>query len=232
MYKWCVLILFIFFSVPALAGDSFVFTTPDNQDNDRNQALNIILMECFNRLDLDLEIVIRPSIRALEEAHEHLADGTFVRVEGLSQTYPDLLMVPEPLTVTDLVAFSRYTDIQVNGWESLLSYKLAWVRGWQICERHLGQAQKISRFSDEFLLLKFLSHGRADVGIFSLQSGMKALKELNITNVHPLSPPLNETKLYLYINSSHAAIIPSIAKTLKEMKTDGTYQRIMNQFGF
>jgi polar amino acid transport system substrate-binding protein len=43
-----------------------------------------------------------------------------------------------------------------------------------------------------------------------------------------LSPALKDVDMYLYLHKKHEALVPRLAKALRDMKADGTYNRIMS----
>jgi polar amino acid transport system substrate-binding protein len=209
--------------------DVFSFTTADSQTHPRSVAMNAIVTECFNRMGHTANIHPMPSERSLYNANAGVQDGNFVRTMGISAAYPNLIAVPEPLSENVIVAFSKYPAIKVNGWESLLPYNVVWVRGWKNCDRELKEAKTITRVPNEELLFRFLSEGRADVGVFGLDTGVQKLRELAIINVHPITPPIAESTLHLYVHKSHAHLVDQISATIRAIKLDGTYKKLLDQ---
>jgi polar amino acid transport system substrate-binding protein len=47
-----------------------------------------------------------------------------------------------------------------------------------------------------------------------------------LRDIKLLEPPLARVDFYLYMHKKHAPIIPEIAGAIREMKRDGTKQRI------
>ena len=46
--------------------------------------------------------------------------------------------------------------------------------------------------------------------------------------IAPVSPALKDVDMYLYLHKKHQALAPRLAQALKDMKADGTYNRIMS----
>jgi polar amino acid transport system substrate-binding protein len=138
--------------------------------------------------------------------------------------------VPEYLALEALTAFSTNPGLKINGWDSLLPYHVAWVDGREICKDRLGHATKITLEHNEVALLRFLAENRAQVGVLGLRKGRTLLQRLNITNVHPLSPPLEIAQLYLYLHKKHEALVPRVTAMLRTLKKDGTYEAIRQHF--
>ena len=214
----------------AWAGDVITLGTADDQDSPSSLTTNLFLTECFHRLNFKLVILPRPSKRSIFEADQGAVDGDFSRTEAVAKVYPNLIRVPEHISSEFLAAFSTDPGLKIDGWDSLLPYHVAWVNGREICKDHLGHAARTSTGSNETVLLRFLSEDRAQVGVLGLDKGRALLLRLNITNVYPLSPPLEKAKLYLYLNKKHQALVPEVACMLRKMKKDGTYEAIRKHF--
>ncbi|WP_031484799.1 substrate-binding periplasmic protein [Maridesulfovibrio frigidus] len=230
-YLVLLIILNFLFTMPAVAGTtSMSFTTGDPLNDNRTKAMEELLTICFERMGIKIDVMPMPSERSLYNANAGTQDGNFLRTEGISKSYPNLIKVPEPFFANTIVAFSHNKNIKIDGWKSLLPYRVAWVKGWKNCERELSTAKSVTQVRNEKALFLFLEKKRADVGVFGLHTGSVMLKKLNITSVYPLSPAIVVSNLYLYVNKKHASMIPQIVKTIKEMKLDGTFGKVINKF--
>ena len=171
-----------------------------------------------------------PSKRSMINANSGIEDGNFLRTDKLSYAFPNLVIVPERLSVNRVVVFSKNEKIKINGWKSLFQYHVAYVNGWKNCERELKGHNSITTVKNEYLLFTLLENNRADVGIFGLFTGTEVLNKLGYTSIKAIEPPIVTNDLYLYVHKKHAALIPKIVKTLQAMKQDGTYRNIVNQY--
>ncbi len=217
------------FPTQAFAGNTLVLSTEKYTATPHTMLMNAIITEALKRLGYKTVLRRLPSKRALYEANSGEVDGNFLRNSSLSHNYPNLIMVPEPITHISMVAFSKHEDIRVNGWNSLLPLRVVWIRGWQICENKLVNARKISRVNNVDQLFNFLEEDRADVGIFIKELGVETLREMRIKNIHPLLAPIYEYDLFLYLHKKHAKIVPQVAETLHAMKEDGTFQALRDR---
>jgi len=130
-------VLFFILSSSSIAQTTLTFTTADDQNHNRAKAMNAVLSECFNRMNIRINIFPMPSKRSLINADNGTEDGNFVRTEGITLAYPNLIQVPERISVNQIVAFSKNEIIQIDGWKSLLKYHVVYVNGWKNCEREL-----------------------------------------------------------------------------------------------
>ena len=224
------LLLFVSLSSSSLAQTTLKFTTADNQTFSRSKCMNAVLIECFNRMGLRLEIIHIPSKRSLINANIGTEDGNFVRTEGISAQYPNLIKVPEKISENRIVAFSKNTGIKVDGWQSLLKYQVAYINGWRNCERELRQSKTKISVKNEALLFTLIEKNRVDVGVFGQSTGVEVLKLLGYSDIKALEPPIVVSSLFLYVHKKHEKLIPEIVKTLRGMKGDGTYKKLRDQY--
>ena len=223
-------LLFFSLSSSSLAQTTYKFTTADNQTFSRSKSMNAVLTECFHRMGLRLVIIHVPSKRSLINANIGIEDGNFVRTEGISAQYPNLIKVPEKISENRIVAFSKNTGIKVDGWQSLLKYQVAYINGWRNCERELQQSKTKISVKNEALLFTLIEKNRVDVGVFGQSTGVEVLKMLGYSDIKALEPPIVVSSLFLYVHKKHEKLIPEIVKTLRGMKEDGTYKKIRDQY--
>ena len=223
----------LLFMLPSLvfSQQTLTFTTADNQDHPRSVAMNGVVTEIFKRMGIEIKIIPMPSKRSLINANKGIEDGNFVRTKGITARFPNLLMVPERLSINYIVAFSKNRNILVNGWKSLNSFHVVCVNGWRNCERELPAPKQKTIVKNDTLLFTLLEKNRADVGIFGRSTGQATLKKLGVKDISPLDPPIVVSDLFLYIHKKYKSLIPAISSTLRQMKNDGTYQQILTDAG-
>lgn len=214
---------------PALCG-TLVLSTDDAAPiatTDHTGIGDRSVIEAFRRLGLALEIVNFPSERALINANEGVEDGSYSRVEGLEQQYPNLIRVAEELTTFEFVAFSAGARFKTTDWRSLQPYTVGIVTGWKILERNITAVKSLTKVRDEKLLFGLLAAGKADVVVYARLQGRVVLQQLGMRGITELEPPLAVKSMYLYLHKRHAGLVPRLEQTLREMKKDGTMQRIV-----
>ena len=189
-----------------------------------------LMIEAFRRVGRAVRIETPPAERGLINANEGIDDGDGPRIESIDQQYSNLVRVPEPLFDLDFVAFSEQ-DIPIDGWQSLLPYDVAIVRGWKILEANLAGVHSLVRVRTPELLFRLLANHRADVVVIERMIGQSLVHSMNLTRVRALSPSLAIRRSYLYLNRKHADLVPALATALSAMKQDGTFARIFARAG-
>jgi polar amino acid transport system substrate-binding protein len=185
-----------------------------------------IVIEAFRRIGVAVKLVQLPSERALQNADKGIDDGNYVRIAGLAGLYPNLIMVPEPMSEFAFIAFTRDPELKAAAWADLRKHRAAIVIGWKIAEQHLEGAPSLTRVRDEESLFTLLDKGRVEVVVSSLHSGAAIIRAHGYTGVRALAPPLSVQPMYLYLNKKHAALVPKLAEALRNMRRDGTLQRL------
>lgn len=187
-----------------------------------------ILQEAYRRLGIPLAAMPLPAERSLSYSSSGKTDGEVVRIAGLEKSYPTLVRVPEPLLEVRIYAFTTGAHLPVNGWSSLMPYRLCIRNGLRTTLQHTeGMRREIT--NSERQLFAMLRAGRCDMAILSHESWL-LIDKLQMGPLLALEPALSSEPLYHYLYIRQAALAPKLARVLRDMKRDQTTQRIQAQF--
>jgi len=170
-----------------------------------------------------------PVGRSLIRVNQGIDDGDGPRIGGLSSSFSNLVQVPEPFGDFVFGAFTENRDIRIDGWESLSDLNVAYIIGWKIFDQKVRHAKSITRVSNMTLLFGLLEKGRTDVVLITKLPGYEMIEKLNLEGVRFVEPPLAVEPNFLYLNKRYEALAPVLAETLREIKKDGTYQRLYDE---
>lgn len=191
-------------------------------------ALQLIAQEALRRLNLELELVTLPSARSLAAADAGEVDGEGLRVAGLSAQYPQLVQVPEPFVRISFVAFSRDATIALEGgWSALKPHRVAFINGWKMFEANAGAARAVHKVERPEQLFQMLDAGHVDLALYTRADGVALARRMGLASLAPLNPALKDVDLFLYLNRRHEALVPRLAATIRQMKVDGSYNRML-----
>ena len=143
------------------------FAGPPYSTTEKSGMYDLILKEAFARLGREIDIIQLPAERSLTNANQGITDGDFVRISGLEKIYPNLVRVPEKIVDFDFIAFSRHINIKTTGWETLIPYDIAIVRGWKILEKNIVGTQSLVRAKNQQILFTLLDKDRTDIVVYS-----------------------------------------------------------------
>ncbi len=202
------------------------FAGPPLSNPEQSGMYDLILKEAFNRLGREIDIIQLPAERSLTNANNGITDGDFVRISGLDTIYPNLIRVSEKITDFEFVAFARHMDFKTTDWKTLIPYHVAIVRGWKILEENITDTQSLVRAKNQDILFTLLDKDRTDIVVYSRYEGYSVIKALGMEGVKALEPPLAVREMFLYLNKKHIKLAPLVAAAFKDMKDDGTYEKI------
>lgn len=193
--------------------------------------IDLIIKEVFSRIGIKVEIILVASTHALAKANKGLYDGDIMRVGGASRNYPNLIQVPETIYDFDFVAFSKNLNIPLTDWEGLKPYRVAVPAGWVETDNHVTEenTKTLVRLGSPFKLFNTLKKNKTDLIIYERLMGYELIKELGLSDIHVLEPPLSSKKMYLYLHKKHKDLVPRAAEATRAMKQDGTFQKIVDK---
>ena len=224
-------LLLVFGLAPAVAGNPTLTLSTNNTPLDR-KALEQLSQESLRRIGVDLKLVSLPSERSLTAANLGEVDGEGLRVGGLGGPdgpYPNLIQVPERFVRISFVAFAKNATISLdNGWDSLKPYRIAFTNGWKMFEANAQGARVVNKVDKPEQLFRMLDEGRVDLVLYTHADGLLLARNLGLTSVAPLSPALKEVDMYLYLHKKHQALVPKLTQAIRDLKADGSYNRILS----
>jgi polar amino acid transport system substrate-binding protein len=186
------------------------------------------LQEAFKRIGLKFELVFTGSAqRALVMANED-GDGDASRVPAIKQIAPkdteNLIRIPEAIGSIKFFVYTRGKVSAVNGFKSLGDFRNGFRVGTKILEKNIP-GERIM-LPDASRLFRMLDDGRLDAVVERVFIADKILKENDYPGITRLTPPLVDLPTYSFIQKKYKALIPEIAEALKQMKADGTFEKI------
>ena len=184
-----------------------------------------LAMELFTRLGLKPVIENVPAERGLRNLDQGIDDAILSRVAGLEKFYPNIVMIDEVANQRDYVAFTR-NNIVIRNWDDLKNYDVAHIIGWKIFDNHADKYRTLIKVREPEQLFQLLERDRVDVVLYGLAAGQWMIRELGISNIHPVHPPLARKNKYFYLNKKHAHLVPKANEVLRQIKQDGTYNKL------
>jgi polar amino acid transport system substrate-binding protein len=194
---------------------------------DRQGFLDRLIPEVFRRIGVEAEAVqYDASARANINANSGIDDGVAMRVKGLDKNFPNLLRVEEKIIDNEFVAYALEANFATTGFDTLLPYQVAYITGWKVFNDAILPGTAVTRVPDAEQLFSLLANGRTDVVLFERWQGQHILRQRKL-DAHMLLPPLVSTEMFMYLHRKHATLVGPAARALREMKADGSYQRIL-----
>jgi len=192
-----------------------------------------ILTEAFRRNDVTFHAIYQPSLRSLLSSNSGTTDGELHRVYDFKKVsegkYPNLIRIESELLSIWLSAFAT-KDININSFDDLKGYHVAYYRGRSNVNKLLAKvlpSESIHAVTTDVQAFKMLAAGRIDIVISESREGKRVIAaKFTSTSIREIAK-LNETKIYSYINKRHKSLAFKVAKTIEEMKIDGSFLKII-----
>jgi len=231
---WIVLTLFLLAIEYVHAEESNVLilnsaAEPPLSTNSLDGFIDLLVKEALSRINLQLHTVRLPAERALRDSNSGQIDGEIIRVSGLEQSYTNLIPVPEKLMDLEFVAFSQKAIDLKSGWHGLAGYSIGFINGWKILENNVPKEAEITKVQTQSQLFTLLSRDRVDIVIYEHWGGIHLIKAFDLVQAKAIQPPLAVSSMHIYLNKKHRPLVAKLNQALKDMKSDGTYQKIYNQ---
>lgn len=216
----------IIYTTPSNAQDIIELSCPHDYLTEMSAR---VLTEAYHRIGITLKLRIVPAERSLYQSNSGDTDGEVGRIQGIEQTYTNLIKVPTPVSYFEVMAFTKNLKFQVNGWESLKPYRIVARRGIKYAEKNTENMNR--EFTDSYKqAFKLVDLGRADICISSKINGILNIKNLNLKNINALEPPIQKFNLYHYIHKKNIRILPKIDSSLRGMHEDGLIEKIRKDY--
>ncbi len=192
-----------------------------------------LIEELKKRSGIEIELEKLPSLRSLLYADKGIIDGELSRIKTLStdKNYSNLKIVDAPwLEATFKVIVKKDSPINITGWESLKYYRFCYKRG-NILIKNMMDANNVSGYdlATPMQALKQIVNDRCDVTAYWYEhytpEDLRYMKDNNLVAVHDLVI----MEGFIYLHESKRQFIAEINRALREIKRDGTREKIFDE---
>ncbi len=184
-----------------------------------------VLKNAYQQLGVEVAAKKYPGIRSLVIANEGVqVDGEVMRKAGITQQYPNLIQVPVPVFEAKMVAFTRPDrELVIENWDALKRYRVGGRRGIASIENRLKGFDSVTWVDEQKQIYQMLKYGRIDVAVLPEMVAKTVAIRTGVA-IKILSPALEVVPLYHYLHKRHAAVVPQLTETLREMERTGSIE--------
>jgi polar amino acid transport system substrate-binding protein len=232
LLSWAILSFSLAHSSQVAAAPTLVLNDPTNPPyttSARDGILDVLVGEAVRRCGYSLQLVRLPAERGLINANDGIEDGDLSRIAGLEKSYPNLIRVPEKIFDMEFVALTRQHSLRTARWSDLEAVSVGHITGWKIFEQNLTPKTAVVTATTPEQLLDLLRLGRVDAALYSRWMGLALARSTGMGDVRVAEPPLATREMYIYLHKRHADLAPRLAEALRQLKREGTYQKIYDQ---
>ncbi len=227
MTKIFLLIVTVSLGTVLYASDTIIITA-GSKDNIGIKVATAVVLEAYKRINLEAVVENYSLLKSLSMSSNGKSDAELFRARIISEKYPTLYIVDEPLLTINNVCFSIKDNLNIKNWNSLKPYKIAFVRGIKFIEnKTMGfDVIAVDNLDVAFNLLKYK---RVDVVIADDLNGLYQLKKHLLKDQIFISEPLSTDKLYHYVNIKHKALVPKLEQALKEFDHNVFIEKVLGK---
>ncbi len=192
---------------------------------DESALIDRFISAALQRVGYSLTMDAAPMSYAIQMANSGERDALASQVSGLEKAFPNLVMVPEQLAATSFQAYARTdSDISIKTWEDLAGLRVGTLFQKTYIFNRLPKniSGHVQRETFYELNLALAGH-ECDVVVTSstFDSGLivsSAVKRVGT---------IETIRSFIYLNKANAELAPAIAESLRNMKKDGAYDKIL-----
>ncbi len=182
--------------------------------------------------ELGYKVVFKahPAARSLIELNAGRLDGDMMRIKGLTDKYPNIVIVPESVFKYSFSAFSASKTIKQIPLGAYKGYSVGYVTGWKYYENFTQGFKNIDVSVNGDTLFKKLKHGRVDVALYGRLQGIYDVHKLGTEDIFVIHPPIKQIDMYFYMHNKHADLSVAFSQKLKVLKQNGYYKKLLKEY--
>ncbi|MEH6446000.1 MAG: transporter substrate-binding domain-containing protein [Oceanospirillaceae bacterium] len=224
------LICSLSFKVCNADSNSLKFSTTLKENTLSFKLSKILLEKISEEVKVPIELLYLPANQSALLFSLGKIDAEFSRVSQYQELQPNSIKIVEPVSNVPIHVYSVNKNFTVNGWKSLIPYRILTVGGWLYTKENLTE-HKTFEVESPLQAFKLLKAGRADLFVTGLltATGVFNSKGFDKRNIIRLEPPVHIIQTFTYFKPKHTAIAKAYGDALKMFKKDGTYAKILKQ---
>ncbi len=179
-------------------------------------------------IGINIRVHRLPGARSIVEVNNGKMDAELFRIKGLTKKYKHLIQLSNPIFITQTSAFTHLKNHQVKNWQDLQSHSISYTLGFKLAERNT-QNSKVIHANDLNHAFRLLTNKKVEFVIDSQLNGLQIIKKQQLKGIHLVSPPLESTAIFHYLNSKHIKLVPALEKALFKLEASGESALIRNR---
>ena len=212
-----------FTAINAAEAGTFKIATADSVET---RAIAVLAKEIYRRLGHDAEVVFLPAERSIREVNDGKLDAELARVTGVTNKFPNLVRVKEPIYTLSVSAIVRSnSNIKVDSWSGIGDRRVGYPRGYQILDIRTRNLNA-TKAKDPSTIIKMVQAGRMDIGLVLTSDAATLARKFDGISV--LEPPIEEFTLYHFVHVKHRRMVPALEKVLIELNDSGRSKAILS----
>ena len=212
------------------AAENVIVASATNQS--RVAAVSeIILARAYSALGYKLKVEYLPGKQALKKSNQGQVDAELVRIEAVSEKYPNLVRVPEALFDVRGMVFSWDQNITIISVQDLWGRRVGIVRGIQWAAKLTeGFSPKPIVAKDIHELFQLLANRRIDIALEAQLTGQPELKHFPKRGLSMAIGSITRFPVFHFLHKKHLILIAPIAEEIRNLKKSGGTTKIFKNY--
>lgn len=233
------IILFLLISISSLNAEVFTFVSVLDFERPNAKLCKLVIKEACRRNGIETFFEVYPNKRATIMMKNGEVDGDILRVGTFKAE--NYVRIEEVIYRAPFVTYSLDKNVKITSWEDLkksdkkIGYFSTAQKVVNIINNRLkiapGKQVKIN--ADYYTGFKMLLNNRFDIlvlGFSTAEDTFNKYKELRDEVI--FTGNAEEVLIYPFLHKKHETLSPIIAETIREMKVDGSFDRLKEEAGF
>lgn len=177
------------------------------------------LAKAYLALGFQLKVQYLPAGRSLLMSNKGEFDGELFRIQSVASHYPNLRLVPVPLTSVELYAFVRPAFVaDSQQWQQNAKLRIGYVRGFKMAEQYLFKGSRVPVTTTR-QAIRMLNQGKVDLVLDDVESVLQVQQDLTGTEIRRLPQVLSSDKLFHFVHKKHQALLEPLTAELQKTAT-------------
>lgn len=184
------------------------------------------LAKAYLALGFQLKVQYLPAGRSLLMSNKGEFDGELFRIQSVASHYPNLRLVPVPLTSVELYAFVRPALVaDSQQWQQNAKLRIGYVRGFKLAEQYQFKGSRVPVTTTR-QAIRMLSQGKVDLVLDDMESVLQVQQDLTGSEIRRLPQVLSSDELFHFVHKKHQALLgPLTAELQKTAPTVNVHPR-------
>lgn len=203
---------------------------PKSSDAQRAEKL---INNIFNQLNYDCSFEYFPVERCDQVLLNEQVDGMAAKPVEELVYFKGFPVVWESFLDIPFKVYYKNKSLKTISWSELEKYKCVSIIGLKIINQKMPNAVKkrnLYTVASYLQAVKMVEAERMDFAILVESITDEIIEKEKITSVKKFDTLIASTPIYLLLSKKHKNLAPKASEVLKQMKKDGSYYKIINEF--
>jgi len=196
------------------------YTFSGGKNNFAHSIAAEILIKAYKKANIDVTPLFLTLQESLERSNSGKTDGELARISAITKFSPNLKKVPVSIISINAVAFSKNKSLFINNWNDLKDHNLTIVKGAKFIEMETKDIDRnfVATLEEALLVLE---SGQTEIIVIPKLASINLIYQNKYNDIKAVSNSLKTLKLYHFVHSKNAHLIPIITPVLQDMEKSG-----------